>query len=92
MVVGKFPFEEEIVGPRLSVRTFDPHYDSEEFVWHRDRQDRIITVIDPGGWKFQFENDLPMDLEENFTFKITKGTYHRVIPGDDYLEILVEKL
>lgn len=91
-MVVEFPFEEQRVGPNLFVRTFDPSTDPYEFVWHRDREDRIIDVIEGGGWQFQYEDRLPFKLEEGDKFEIPMGTYHRVIPGEGVLEILVEKL
>jgi len=91
-MVVDFPFDEHKVGPNLFVRTFDPSTDPYEFVWHRDREDRFIRVLEGGGWKFQFEDDLPFELEKEDHVYITTGVYHRVIPGDSVLEILVEKL
>ena len=91
-MVVEFPFEEQKVGPNLFVRTFDPSTDPYEFVWHRDREDRIIDVLEGGGWHFQYEDMLPFELEKGDKFEIPMGEYHRVIPGKGVLEILVEKL
>ena len=87
----EFPFEEQNVGPNLFVRTFSPDTDPMEFVWHRDREDRIVTVLEGGGWKFQYEDDLPFELEKEDRVIIPMGMYHRIIPGQGELEILVEK-
>lgn len=88
----EFPFDEQKVGPNLFVRTFSPDTDPMEFVWHRDREDRCVHVLEGGGWKFQYEDDLPFEMEKNDHIIIPMGMYHRVIPGSGELEILVEKL
>ena len=74
------------------IRIFDVNQPAEEYVWHRDREDRVIHVLEGGGWNFQFEDDLPFELEKNDHVIIPVGMYHRVIPGSGELEILVEKL
>ena len=91
-VVSDFPFEEQQVGSNLFVRTFSPETDPFEFVWHRDREDRILCILEGGGWSFQFENQIPFLMENSDKIFIPTGEYHRVIPGNSYLEILIEKL
>jgi len=91
-VESDFPFEEQQVGSNLFVRTFSPETDPFEFVWHRDREDRILCILEGGGWRFQFENQIPFLMENSDKIFIPTGEYHRVIPGNGYLEILIEKL
>ena len=38
------------------IREFDPSRDDAEFVWHRDKEDREIEVLEGEGWQFQYEN------------------------------------
>lgn len=73
------------------VRTFTVDSDSSELVWHRDLKDRIVNVINGGGWKFQLENELPIDLVNGLIIKIDKEVYHRIIKGYDNLIIIIEE-
>ena len=43
-------------------RVFSVEHAKEEFVWHRDREKRRVTVLEGEGWQFQFEMKLPMLL------------------------------
>jgi hypothetical protein len=74
------------------IRTFDINEDQAEFVWHRDKEDRMVEVISGNGWQFQPENCLPLLLEPGIRFKIEEGEYHRLIKGIDNLQIRITKL
>ena len=74
------------------IRTFDINEDQSEFVWHRDKEDRLVEVISGNGWQFQPENCLPLLLEPGVRFKIEEGEYHRLIKGIDNLQIRITKL
>jgi hypothetical protein len=63
------------------VRIFDSNLDPEELVWHRDKKDRTIRVLNESDWKIQMDNEVPLDMKQNFTIFIPKETYHRVIKG-----------
>jgi hypothetical protein len=91
-MVVDLPFTEEQVKTNLYHRTFSPNTDPMEFVWHRDREDRVVDVIEPGGWKFQFEDQLPIELKKFTRLEIPAGSYHRVIPGTEELKIFLRKL
>jgi len=86
------PFSEKDVSFDSKIRTFSKNIDDEDLVWHRDREDRVVTVRQAGGWKIQFENQLPMILSEGDSVFIKKGEYHRVIKGNEDLIIEVEKI
>jgi hypothetical protein len=85
-----FPFNEEQINENTFIRVFSQDIHSHELVWHRDREDRIIQSIEPSNWKFQFDNQLPIEL--NRTIFIPKETYHRLIKGSGELKILLKKL
>ena len=85
-----FPFNEEQINENTFIRVFSQDIQSHELVWHRDREDRIIQSIEPSNWKFQFDNQLPIEL--NRTIFIPKETYHRLIKGSGELKILLKKL
>jgi hypothetical protein len=69
----------------LIVRTFSQDIDEEELVWHRDREDRQVTVLEETDWQFQFDNELPQVLKN--TIFIPKNTYHRLIKGTGELNV-----
>ena len=73
----------------LIVRTFSQDIDEEELVWHRDRQDREVTVLEETDWQFQFDNELPQVLKN--TIFIPKNTYHRLIKGTGELNVHIEE-
>lgn len=86
-----FPFKETKTKEGLLLREFNKDTDSEELVWHRDREDRIVTVIEGGHWKLQMDNELPKLLQEGKKYFIPAEEYHRVIKGDGPLKVLIEK-
>lgn len=92
MVIGKMkPYTQTITKNKI-IREFAHDTDSHELVWHRDRKDRYVTVLEGNGWKFQLDNQLPITLTEGQIIFIPKETYHRVIKGFDTLKIqIVEK-
>ena len=65
------------------VRSFDADIDENELVWHRDTRDRIIEVVWNTGWKIQFDNELPVDI--NSVKGIPRMVYHRLIKGEGNL-------
>ena len=83
-----FPFTDELVNEWFE-RTFDEDVAEEEMIWHRDKRDRTITVLEGEGWMFQFDNELPFIMEGKFT--IPMGVYHRVIKGDGDLKLKIKK-
>ena len=75
-----------------NIRTFSVDALDEEFVWHRDEEDRIIEVIEGDGWQFQPENSLPYLLKPEIGFTIRKGEYHRLLKGVNDLVVKVTKI
>ena len=80
------PYKQTIKGNKI-LREFAHDTDSHELVWHRDKKDRIVRVIEGKGWKFQFDNMLPISLHEGQEIFIPKETFHRVIKGNGNLKI-----
>ena len=81
----------EIVQGKIRKRTFDSSTDEEELVWHRDKQNRIVKVVEGNGWKFQMDNELPKELKTGDVLYIPKETYHRVIAGSGNLIVEIEE-
>ncbi len=73
----------------LIVRTFSQDIDEEELVWHRDREDRQVTILKETDWQFQFDNELPQVLKD--VIFIPKNTYHRLIKGTGELNVHIEE-
>lgn len=88
----KLPFQEIKQNDNVSIREFNSDTKPEFFVWHRDREDRIVKVIEGRNWKLQLDNQLPVTLSEGKEYFIPKGEWHRVIKGNDTLKIKVTKL
>ena len=86
-----FPFEEQQVDSQLFIREFSADVDEMELIWHTDREDRIVNVIEGNGWKFQFDEELPIEMEDGINITIPKGVIHRVIKGKGPLKIKVFK-
>ena len=83
-----FPFKEKKNEEHL-IRTFSIDTPTTELTWHRDREDRVVEVINGGGWKFQMDDELPQDLKEGDIISIPKNTYHRVIKGESELIVKI---
>ena len=75
-----------------NIRFFSPDVPSDELEWHVDFEDRIITIIESGGWLFQRDEEIPVILTNGQKIFIPKETWHRVIKGTENLIIKVIKL
>jgi hypothetical protein len=89
-VLLMYPFKQVKIG-NLLLREFKESTDSADFVWHRDRWDRIIKVVKGSGWQLQLENSLPIPLDEGTIAHIPAGEYHRVIRGTTDLYVLIHE-
>lgn len=75
-----------------NIRTFKCSTNDDEFVWHRDEQERRITVLTGQGWRLQYNGDLPIELIEGKEYHIPAMLFHRVFKGATDLVIRIEKL
>jgi hypothetical protein len=82
------PFKQEI-NDDIKIRTFDENVDDEELKWHRDREDRIVNVLEGDDWYLQMDNELPQKLVIGQKYYIPEGLYHRVIKGKGNLKVEV---
>jgi len=83
-----FPFIEENV-TNYCIRTFSSDVDVDELVWHRDREDRLVECLVETDWKFQMDNELPIDFSKPIFIKAE--SYHRVIKGKGDLVLKIVK-
>ncbi len=80
--------------PYQEVKAFDYIYrkfthdvDEQELVWHRDKTDREVQILEPTDWQFQLEDSIPQQLKD--TIFIPKETYHRLIKGSGNLNVRI---
>jgi hypothetical protein len=85
--IGK-PYKDEFFSD-FFIRTFYLDKPSEDFIWHRDKRDRVISIISGKGWKLQMDNQMPIDLIQRKVYRIPKETFHRLLKGSNDLIIKV---
>lgn len=84
------PFAETIVDDRTRLRTFSSKASHDELIWHRDREHRIVQVLEGRGWMMQIEGRLPVPMNVGEVHVIPKETWHRVIRENDASYLTVE--
>ena len=84
------PYTEEIKDGYV-LREFLESTPSFEFVWHRDKEDRVIQATHDNDWLFQLDNEIPQRIDKNKLF-IPRETYHRLIKGKGNLVLKIWKL
>ena len=73
-----------------NIRIFEAAVDSKELVWHRDKQNRRVTILEGEGWSFQMDNNIPKKLVVGDVINIPKMEYHRIYEsGSTNLKILI---
>jgi hypothetical protein len=85
-------FNQENLSENTFFRTFTEDISKDQLVWHYDLKDRYMTVILASNWMFQFDDELPIKLEDNQKIFIPKLKYHRIIKGDGDLKIKIEEV
>jgi hypothetical protein len=83
---------EQFVRENKIVRSFSPEVPVDELKWHQDLNDRIVTILEDGGWQFQIEDYLPNKLYVGQKLEIPKFVWHRVIKGNGNLIVEIEEL
>ena len=73
----------------LIIRRFDEEVDSNELVWHRDKNTREVTILEGTGWQLQLDNELPVELQKGKSYKIPQMEYHRLIKGTGKLVVKI---
>lgn len=93
ILINKFmslPFIETPLGNNQYLREFVADKDRNDIEeWHRDREDRIVEVVENTDWLFQMDNELPKLLQGKLY--ISKESYHRVIMGKGKLIVKIIK-
>jgi len=85
------PYTDKTEG-KLKIRTFESNIESDELVWHRDRENRTITVLEGKGWMFQMDNEIPKEMCAGDILEVKKMDYHRLYKsGTTPLKISIEE-
>ena len=84
------PFIREIIDD-IKIRTFDENVDDDELKWHRDREERIVEILESNNWYLQMDNELPTKLIVGEKHFIPEGVYHRVIKGEGKLIVSIKE-
>ena len=83
-------YKENKISENTFIREFNQYTDSSEYIWHKDKEDRIVESIGETDWLLQMDNELPKKIKGQVF--IPKETYHRVIKGTGNLKIKLKKI
>lgn len=84
------PYTEKKISKSVFIREFKQNTNSDEFIWHKDKEDRIVEPINETDWLYQIDNELPKSIKGKIF--IPKETYHRIIKGSGDLKIKLSKI
>jgi quercetin dioxygenase-like cupin family protein len=85
------PYKGIEVTDQYIIREFNENIDPIELKWHRDKNFRVITVLEGQNWYFQRDNELPIELKEGTIISINALEWHRIIKGNTTLKIKIEE-
>ncbi len=86
------PYTDLEITDKYVIREFSQNIDPIELMWHRDNEDRTVEVLEAGkGWKFQYDERLPLEFKQGVRIFIHKHDWHRVIKGKGNLILKIEK-
>ena len=72
-----------------NIRIFSKDVDPMELVWHQDKEDREIEVLEGKGWSIQMDNELPLKLVKGDHIFIRESQIHRIHKGTTDLKIKI---
>ena len=90
-MVTVLPFEEEKIKDNIFIRTFSVDVDEMDLIWHTDKENRFIKVLEGNGWQFHYDEELPFEMTDGLGFPVMKGQIHRIIKGVGPLKIELHK-
>ena len=83
------PYQDLQITEKSKIRVFESNVDSGELHWHRDRETRLVEVIEGEGWLLQLDDKLPVKMIKGGEYIIPEGIYHRTIKGTSNLKIKI---
>ena len=90
--MNDFPFKQIKLKENIVRRTFNMNVEPSELIWHMDREDRVVKVVEGTSWYLQMDNELPKKLIEGKEYFIPKMSYHRIIKGTSNLILEIKML
>ena len=87
------PFEdfEKSIYDKVFTRVFKENIEDKQLIWHKDRKDRVVKVVYGTGWKLQYDNQLPTELEPGRNYYIKKEEFHRLHKGNSELKLEIKE-
>ena len=82
---------EKSIYKNVFTRVFKESVKKEQLIWHKDRKDRVVKVIYGTGWKLQYDNELPFELEVGQNYYIKKENFHRLHRGNSELKLEIKE-
>ena len=76
------PYTQKRKGNEI-IREFSNQVNSMELVWHRDAKDRVIEILEGEGWKFQLDNELPVELKKGDKVITKSGMHGKIVELSD---------
>ena len=73
----------------FDTRVFSNKVNKLELVWHKDKEDRNIEILEGKDWKMQFDNELPFELVKGDHIFIKRHRIHRIHKGTTDLKIKI---
>lgn len=91
---SKFPFTQTQLSENKEMRRFSKSLSDQELVWHRDREDRVVRMVEGKGWYIQLDGQLPRRMRLGESYHIPAASWHRIIrrAGATDLSVIVEKV
>lgn len=86
------PYRDSKIDNHSFLRYFSENVDLDELIWHRDKKDREISVLEGNDWQLQMDNCLPIKLEKSKNYYIPAEVYHRLIAGKENLVLKIQEL
>ena len=84
------PFIQEDYSTDTVLRHFDKSAPDHLYKWHADEEDRFVESLNENDWQFQFDNELPQEIQPGKIIHIPKGLIHRLIKGTSELSISIK--
>lgn len=85
------PYNDISILDNIIIRKFNNDINPIELKWHQDLQNRTVTILEGKGWKYQQDNQLPIELTPGLEIFIPRLTWHRIIKGNNDLIIQIKK-
>jgi quercetin dioxygenase-like cupin family protein len=88
----KREYTDKFINPNTRIRRITKEAVDGELTWHRDASDRVVTVLEGSGWKLQFDNQIPFNVEPGDRISVQANAWHRVIPGSGDLVMEIKEM